>query len=601
MAAWCLPKPFASAFMNALKDGKIVPEKLMDMTSEERRVFFEDIVGREHAPEVNALFESKLLLKDQQRGLVTWARQVAGLSERARTDIIDRINKMDRVLNPQEEKDFLADLAAQKLGVSVTASEAKEIFDLAGKASQAEAAMTAEREANGYRPLSIGQALKTGTEDKGIAYGRAVGDLTDKIESLKPNGRTWTDFAIDLVNLPKSVLTSVLHFSAPFVQGWGMLSTARAWQGFGQMFRYFASEENYANLNAYIISHPDFPLVKAGKLGLTKLGDKLSAREEAIQSSLVEQANQYLSDKTGVPNLVRASSRAFTGYLNFVRFSRYVDLLNAARLAGEDVSANSDVVRDLAKVVNDFTGRGEIAFDVSGKAEPTVGERSVPALNAMFFSPRKLAATMHMFNPVRYLNPNISATARKAAFRQLTGSLIATGAVLSIAKATGAQVSFDPRDANFAKIKLGKTTLDMTGGNAIYLRLLARLATNEEVTARGRLVLLGTGYKPTTRADLIASFLRAKLAPVPGLLADALYGSDPAGRPFSITDEMKEKMTPIFAKSFYDFVIHDPDSAANPAEFAAALTSMFGIEMHTQLPRVTRTHRDIWGNPAYGH
>ncbi len=45
------------------------------MSSADRHAFFSKIVGEDHAGPVNALFESKLLLKDQQRGLINWAKK----------------------------------------------------------------------------------------------------------------------------------------------------------------------------------------------------------------------------------------------------------------------------------------------------------------------------------------------------------------------------------------------------------------------------------------------------------------------------------------------------------------------------------------------
>lgn len=572
MAAFCLPKKYASAFMTALKDGTIVPSDLLNMTSAERREFFQKIVGDDNAHDVNALFESKMLLKDQQRGLVNWAKTVAGISDATRADLASRIAKMDRVLQPEDEDAFLADLAAQKLGVGVSAQEAEGIYNLAKVAETRKAEMLKD----------------LGNVDNRIAYGRSIMDLNEMVESLKPQGRSFTTKLIDILNIPKSALTSILHFSAPFVQGWGMLSTQRAWEAFGQMFRYFGNEENYKNLNAYIISHPDYPLAKSGKLGLTKLGDKLSAREEALQSTLVEQANQYLSDKTGVPNLVRASSRAFTGYLNYVRFNRFTDLLNAARLSGEDIREGTSAVNDLAKVVNDFTGRGAIG----------VGDKyaqAAPALNAMFFSPRKISATMQMFNPVRYLNPAISPTARRAAIRQLSGSLIATGAVLSLAKAMGASVSFDPRDANFAKADINGEKLDMTGGNSIYLRLLARIATNQEITSKGKLIELGQGYKPLTRADLLLQYIRGKLSPIASAVTDSLYGKDAVGRPFSVTQEMQDKLVPITISEFINYAESDAD---NTVAILPSLSAIFGVGLESPLPPLTKTDQTAWGQPA---
>lgn len=569
MAEYCLPKKYTSIFLDALRKGDIDPAKLRQMSSADRRAEFSKYLGEDNAKEVNTLFESKLLLKDQQAGMIAWAKQLSGLSEKSRKDIIDQIQGMENILNPSTEKDFLADLASKKLGATVSSDEAKQIFDLSNKAKAAKADMLAD-------PSNM---------DKRLAYGNSILDLNDKVESFKPDGKTFLDKAIDVANIPKSMLTSILHFSAPFVQGWGMLSTARAWEGFGQMFKYFADESNYRTLQAYIVSHPDYQLAVDGKLGLTEVGDKLSTREEALQSTLVEKFNQYLSDKFGLPNMVRASGRAFTGYLNYVRFNRFADLINAARLSGEDVKVGSPIVRDIAKVVNDFTGRGAIG---PGDKYSNIG----PLLNTVFFSPRKLSATMQMFEPVHYLK--LTPTARNAAIRQLFGSLIATGSVLGIAQAMGAKVSFNPLSADFAKIDINGEKLDMTGGNSIYTRLLARVATNRLITAKGEDVKLGVGYKPTTRAELISQYVRGKLSPIASLAADALYGSDPIGREFNLSEEAREKLLPITLNSFLDYLHNDPN---NTVAIIPSLSAIFGVELHSPLPPMSKTGLTPFGDP----
>lgn len=369
-----------------------------------------------------------------------------------------------------------------------------------------------------------------------------------------------------------------------------MISTKQWWSGLGQMFQYFASEDHYQGLNAYIIAHPDYELARDGKLGLTALGDKLSTREESIQSSLLEGANEWLSAKTGVPNLISAWSRSFTGFLNYVRFNRFTQLLDAARLSGEDVRPGSQVVKDLANVVNNFTGRGELG---EGDKYASAG----PLLNAAFFSPRKMVATMEMFNPVKYVR--LTPIARNAALRQLAGSLIATGAVLTLAKVMGAQVSFDPRSSDFAKINIGGEKLDMTGGNASYLRFLTRIASGQELSAAGKLTELGATPHGTTRADVATNFIRGKLAPIPGLIADALYGHNPAGQAFSVTDEIRNKMFPIVINSWLDFALNNPNDTA---AIVPALSALLGVGLESPLPPMSESGRDVWGEaiPPFG-
>lgn len=165
---YCLPKQFASNFLKALRDGTIVPAKLMEMSSAERRAFFEPIVGKDNAQHVNALFESKLLLKDQQRGLMNWAKSLAGIKEPVRKDLLAKIEKMSKVLTPGDTHGFLGDLAEQKLGTAVTEDEAQKIMDLAQKASKERDKATASL---------------SGVSDE---YLKAAADLSHYVKSIKP-------------------------------------------------------------------------------------------------------------------------------------------------------------------------------------------------------------------------------------------------------------------------------------------------------------------------------------------------------------------------------------------------------------------------------
>ena len=188
-------------------------------------------------------------------------------------------------------------------------------------------------------------------------------------------------------------------------------------------------------------------------------------------------------------------------------------------------------------MVNVFSGRGPIS------------EKSAEALNLFFFSPRKLSATINTFNPLHYakLDPAV----RKVAIKQLAGQLLITGAVLTLAKVAGAQVSFDPRDTDFAKVDIHGVKFDMTGGNAIYLRLLARLATSGIDVARG---------EPIPKLDdpgrNVLKFFADKLAPVTGLVAWALYGKE-LGRPaFTVPNVLEENFMPLPIHAMLDLFMN---------------------------------------------
>ncbi len=556
MANFCLSKELTKPFLQALKDGTLDPQKLAEATSAERHTAFAKIIGEGDAREVNALFESKLLLKNQQAGIINWAKSVGGIKPEVMRDLVSRISKMDKVLNAADQHSFLSDLAAKKLGTEVTHDEARVITQTSKVAQNA-------REALAKDPLN---------PEKQISYGRAFMTLRDTIDSMKPKPNIWT--LTNVINLPKSALTSVLHFSAPFVQGRGLLATKPWFEAFGNQFSNYLSTEAYKNSQAAIIGHPDYPLALDGKLGLTRLGDKLSTREEALQSSLLEHV-------PGLKTPVLASSRAFTGFLNEVRFKNFSDLIAAAKLRGENVSKGSQTVKDIAQTVNNFSGRGPLGTnDRFAELGPT--------LNNFFFSPRKIIATMQMFNPLRYVDPRISTTAKIGAARYMTGQLITTAAMLELAHLSGASVNLDPTNTDFLKIRMGKTTLDASGGVAIYARLLGRLIEGKTTSSTNKVTSLTSGkYGSPTRLDESVSFFKNKLAPTAGMFLDFLQNQNPAayGKPFNlagekgpfVTSEIYNKFSPIVIQQFINFARSDPQAY----QWLPALAGIFGVEVNT--------------------
>ncbi len=554
---YCLPKELTSKFLGALKDGSIDPAKLSELSSADRHAEFAKIVGETNAKEVNALFESKLLLKNQQAGMISWAKSISGLKPEVVQNMVTKIEKMDKFLNAEDSKSFLADLAAKRLGTEVSFEEAQKITDLSKIAQTT-------RDDLAKDPFN---------KELQVAYGRAFIEMRDYIDSIKPHPSIWS--ATNILNLPKSALTSVLHFSAPFVQGRAMLATKPWWEAFGNQFKNFASGETYKDSQAAIIGHPDYPLATSGGLGLTKLGDKLSAREEAIQSSLLEHV-------PGLGKAVIASNRTFTGFLNEVRFKNFSNLIESARLRGEDVTKGSQTVKDIAITINNFTGRGSLG---------AVSPEWTSKLNNVFFSPRKIVATVQMFNPIRYLDPRISTTAKLGAMKYMVGTIITQAAILELAHLGGASVNMNPTNTDFAKIKIGKTTIDTSGGSAIYMRTMAREIMGQSQSSTGKTSSLTSGkLGAQTRMTVATDFLKNKLAPVASAFTDFALNTNPAayGKPFNLigeakgqnflTSEVYNKFTPIVLGQFIDLALSNQKSAA---VWIPALSGIFGVEVQT--------------------
>lgn len=530
--AFCLVKDLATKVKQMIKSGEIDIDKLVEMSSEQRRSFFTETLGERNAKEVNALFESKLLLKNQRLGLVNWAKQITGIKDTTKQDLISKIERMDKVLTPKSEQAFLQDLASKRLGVEITLEEATKISKLSNKVKELES--------------------KTDKTKSDVTLGRAKMDLTEYVNSISPKKAS---LVTNIANIPRSLMAS-LDLSAPLNQGWGMLSRKQFYTSFKYMFKFVRSEENLKNLQAEIITSPEYPLAKKAGLRLTELSDKLENREEQFMSSLLDK----------VPGIA-ALQRAYTGFLNKLRFDVFKDLIKKAEVAGEDVGIGSKAVEDIAKTVNNFTGGARV-----GKAE-----QAVPILNATFFSPRKIMSTLQMMNPLNYVDPRISKTARLAATRNLIGSIAISLGAIQLASLVGAdKPENDPTSADFGKIKLGDTRLDVSGGNASYLSLLSKLVLGRIKGSSGISKPTGSGFGQTSGADLIGQFLRYKLSPSASLLVDTVTKSNAIGQSKTLPQSVIDRFKPMFASSIVELLKSDTSG-----KFAFALGALFGGGLNT--------------------
>ena len=147
---FCLIKPLAEKMKQMVKSGEIDIEKIAEMSSKERRDYFTKTFGERNAKEINALFESKLLLKNQKRGMINWVKQITGIKPEEKRTLIDRINRLKEVLTPENEQRFLEDLVSKRLGTDISFAESKKIAELSENITKLENYTTdAERIASG--------------------------------------------------------------------------------------------------------------------------------------------------------------------------------------------------------------------------------------------------------------------------------------------------------------------------------------------------------------------------------------------------------------------------------------------------------------------
>lgn len=521
--AFCLPQTVAQDFIRKVKEKKINPFELMKKTSSERRAFFEEFMSPENAKQTNALFESKVVLKNQVEGMKNWIKQTAGIKPELQRDMLAKVGNITNVLKPKNLEMFLEDFAEQRLGVGITADEAGKIADLSRIVAEKRAAM----EAGGDR----------------MEYGRALVSFNNYVSALKlqaqqkPLGEKALEYlknplkAINDAGSQAKGIKASLDNSAIFRQGWRpMMTNPLIWgknaaESFSNLGNTILKGEAVMNeVKADLVSRPNAKLYKKEGLAIGNL-------EEAFPSTAPEKIPV-------LGRLYKASETAYTAFLYKTRadiFDKYVEI---AKKMGADT-------KGIGRVINSLTGRGEL-----GRFEP-----AADAANNIFFSPRFEKSKIDMFT-MHIPDKKVGKFARKQAIANTIKIIGGTAAVLAIANwISPGSVEWDPRSKNFGKIKIGNTTYDVTGGISGLATLVASIAmqSTKDITT-GEIKPLNSGkYGDKTSWDILIDYGEGKLSPPAALVRDVLTGIDYEGNkvtpqsalvnlyaPLPITDAIKQ-------------------------------------------------------------
>lgn len=331
-----------------------------------------------------------------------------------------------------------------------------------------------------------------------------------------------------------------------------------------------------------IKAQPWYQVAKKSKLALTEPSAKLSAREEVVFSSLFDYAwtnilgypaklmGENYHKNWDAANPIKAFERASVGYLDMIRAQRFLDGMRILEMEGKNPYENLQDYKSIADGINTMTGRASL-----GKLEAI----SEP-LTKIFFSPRMWASGLKttIYSPF-YLK-SLTPTARKMVIGDLMVQMAVTVSMLGMVKAyvdsdddENTSVEIDPRSSDFAKIKDGDIRFDPWGGKAQYVTYAARLLAeawmwgteNKVIPLEGsykkgeeysRLGDRKRGKKTDTAFDLTLKMATNKLAPSASFAVEAAKTHtkdgervDEYGKPFVVTDELKERLILIYANT----------------------------------------------------
>lgn len=558
MAQFCLIKPLADKFKQALRDGTIDPVKLSEMTSAERRAFLQEIVGKESAADVNALFESKLLLKDTQSGMIQWAKQVTGITPEVRRRLVDRIEKMDeRILDAKEQAKFMEDLAEQRLGTKVTFEEAAKITELSKKVQETRANVKEDRLAYGLARVEMENFIndikrennKTTLQDikanpTGSAV-RAVSDFAGLTKSLKAS----IDLSAFLRQGGKAVFT---HPKSWFT---GMVKT---FKDVGKQLKNKPSNDDVMNaVKADVYSRENALNGTYERMGLD-----VGKGEEAYPTSLPEKV-------PGIGRVFKASEVGYQGFLTRLRADIADQYIKIALDNGVDLKDPLQA-RSIGKLVNSLTGRGNLgSFENAGKT-----------LNNVFFSPKNVKAqfdflTGHTFE-------EMSPFARKEAAKNLLKVASGVAAILAIANTVDPDsVELDPRSADFGKIRVKDTRFDVSSGVGSFATLAARLLTGSTKSSiSGAISELGSGFGQQSKLDMLVNFMKNKASPFASTVGALATGEDREGNKPTIAGIAKDLLIPLPITNAYE-TFKNPNSAPL---LAVMLLDALGVASNTYSP-----------------
>jgi hypothetical protein len=391
---------------------------------------------------------------------------------------------------------------------------------------------------------------------------------------------------VNVFGLPRTLKAS-FDFSAPFRQGMFLVGRKEFWKAMPGMFKAFFSKKAFDDIQDDVFNRPTYDLMNRAGLQTTKNNAGLIDREEAFVSQFAEK----------IPG-VRHSERAYLAFLNKLRADVFDDFVRKGEKLGIDPVQDPEYLKSAARFINAATGRGTIK----------IMSRNAQILSNVLFSPKLMASRLQLLNPKFYtdLHPAVRKEAAKS-------GLIYAGTVLSVlglAAAAGADVEMDPRSTDFAKIKVGNTRFDVTGGFQPYVRFYAQFLTGQQKGIKDDVVrnvgwapaimrkyLPGEEqgkFKPTTRKDVVYRFLENKESPNANEVTRLLQGSDMVGQPLTLGSEVSNLFAPLIVSDTWNAY-----KDLGPKGLLTAIPNTVGVGVATYTPAPKKASNKIPGiNPS---
>ncbi len=303
------------------------------------------------------------------------------------------------------------------------------------------------------------------------------------------------------------------------------------------------SEKKHENWMNAVKNTEEYYLMKKAGLYLGETNAKLSAKEEEIMSNLPERIpilGKYL---------IKPSNRAFLAYLNALKIAVFNKQAKALIDMGYDPNKNIKQFQDLAKFINNATGRGSL-----GRAEGLS-----TFLNAGFFSAKFTMSRLQLLSPRYYMK--LEPGTRKFVIKNMLTFLTFKMTILWFLYLLGADIEKDMTSPLFGKAVFGKYHFDIWAGFQQPVRHLFNMILGRKKTSAGI-------SKKVDRFMVPWDFAMSKVSPTTGWIRGVSKGKDFLGRDFDAGIEFGKLFIPSLAG-------HEIYSAAKEGGLIPALVAAY--------------------------
>lgn len=392
-------------------------------------------------------------------------------------------------------------------------------------------------------------------------FGDPLADMVE--QAVESGGKNWKDVLAQAAGTPRALMaTGDLSFGLR--QGAKLGSRyPKEWLVSQKESVKFAANSDYFKESMDAIRKSKyFELINDNmKVALTGASE---STEEAFAAA------DFAEKIPGAGRAVSAADRAYTGAGTKLRFDvtkKIIDSYGGPEQFAKTFSKKE--MQDLGEVVNTLTGRG-------GKAGGLT-EKHMKTLSTTLFAPRLWAANLNFINPGWYAR--LSPPARKVAAQSLGTFATTAGTVLGLAAALGADVVWDPRSADFAKIKIGNTRYDILGGLQQNIRLGAQLITGQKINSTtGELETIEGGFGKPSRYNILLQAFENKENPLLSFATTMLKGKDWQGNDVNPLVEAGKRLTPLGIQGVVETT---KDTGSLVKGVAMNIPSFFGVGTQT--------------------